>query len=92
MTYNKGGWWEEIQKKPSQVRHRDNTNTNYLAFKQEIVLSSFENVFPISCKTRDPNCNTIYINSVLGEQNDWNLKPKILNGKRKDLQCKSAAH
>lgn len=37
----------------SQVKHRQNTHTNYLSFKQEIVFSSFENAFPISCKTKE---------------------------------------
>lgn len=33
--------------------HKDNTNINYLALKQEIVFSSFENVFPISSTTEE---------------------------------------
>lgn len=53
---NEGGWWEEIQKKTqntSQVRLKDNTDSNYLALKQEIVFSSFEDVFPISRTTKE---------------------------------------
>lgn len=51
----KGVGERKLKKKTtlSQVRHRDNTNTNNLAFKQEIVFISFENVFPISCTTKE---------------------------------------